>query len=228
MTESLVERISKPRKNPSIIKWIAEVIAKKFTLDAEKCEQLVNYIVSTLIETATGQEMEIITQLPKYWYACLWDIYALSDDIELFPILVEGEISSGKSVTIPLTLEPLNKACLCPKYIAYSDIAPAVKTTIIVNKDVTRIDVPWKNKYVTLSSPTSPEIPQSLEDGANWVVFPKITLNITITNTHPSDSGYYMIYTTGMLVTIDYGIYLIEHVFVPCVRKIRDLMMPPR
>jgi hypothetical protein len=224
--ERLIKRISRNFKIPSIVTYIAEEIAKKFELEEFHTKKFVETLVDNLIETATGIENIILINISEYWYACLLKIYELSDMLSRYGFLVETDVSPSTTYTYNLSLVGTGVTCVCPKFVSCADLGARVKLTNVVNKDITEVEMHWRNKYAARDTPLPTDIPHSLHEGWDYVYFPKLKVQVKFKNTHTSETAHCIFYADYLEINYDYAYTLIKRIYEPMVDQLKEIMLP--
>jgi len=183
------------------------------------------------IDKLVKELLEIKTlTVTQFWYACLLAIYELSDIIKRYGFLVEADVGPQAQYTYTLNLEDTTKCCVCPKFVSVCDLGALGRLTNLVNKPPIsgRIRKEWQNKYAARNTPLPTDLPHSLAQGWDYVIFPKRKVDLVFSNTHPTETAHFVFYADYLEMDFDYGVYLIENVYVPMVERIRGIILPVR
>jgi hypothetical protein len=172
--------------------------------------------------------------LSEFWYSAILKIYELTTTkrIAKTGFLVEADVAPGSSYTYNLDLTGTDDACICPKFIACCDLGPYGKLTNLVNESPVDAKIEehhpeWTNKYPARDLPLPTDIPHSLHQGWDYVVFPKRKVKVVFTNGHSTQTAHFVFYADYLAVPYDYAIWLTEEVYLPFVNRLESLILPP-
>ena len=171
--------------------------------------------------------------LSEFWYGALLKIYELTGRINRYGFLVEADVAAGTSYTYNLDLAGTHKACICPKWVGACDLGVYGKLTNLVNESPVDGELvgrhpEWMDKYAARDLPLPTDIPHSLHEGWDYVVFPKRKVKVVFTNTHPSQTAHFIFYADYFETDVDYAVWITEDIYKPFVESLESLILPRR
>jgi len=195
-----------------MIDVLAEVVAKALN-KPEKAKDIVSEFIVEYLSIA--EDVECIKNLltMQTWYLCLRRIYETTDLIEIYGFLVEADVPPQSSYTYVVDLTGTKYCCVCPVYVAASDLGSYAKLTNVVNELPVDVQTEkWLNKYAARNRPLPTDI-GNLTHGEDYVTFPKRKVRVTFTNTHPSETAHCVFYADYMQMELRYAQNYTENIY---------------